>query len=109
MGYPMTYQRVIHRNGLYEGDYDHLPPNLSVHVNLDNKGLVTQDEFDKAMVDHYRERLRQYERTTRMLLGDLRRLEVDAVDEQATAQAVAHRTGIDAETVAAVLKEFMAW
>lgn len=44
-----------------------------------------------------------------LLLGDLRRLEEDTVDEKATCLYISRKTGIDVETVAAVLKEFMAW
>lgn len=107
MGYPMTLDRVIHRNGLATGDYDH-PAEWALNVNLDSLGLVkSQEEFDQIMVDDYRRRIREYEQKARMLLGDLRRLEHDAVDEDGTCRIVASRSGVDPETVAVVIREFM--
>lgn len=44
-----------------------------------------------------------------LLMGDLRRLEMDAVDESAISKQIATRTGLDPEVIAIVLKEFMAW
>ena len=65
---------------------------------------LIRDQWPRAC-----ERLRRYEESMRLLLGDLRRLEADAVDEAAICTYIAHRTGIDADIVAAVLKEFIAW
>lgn len=53
MGYPMTYPRVVMRNGL-DGDYA-------------NSGVVTGNDGRDA--------------ARRMLAGDLRRLELDARDD----------------------------
>ena len=44
-----------------------------------------------------------------MLLGDLRRLEADVIDEQGICQHIASRIGVDTDTVAAVLKEFVSF
>lgn len=84
MGYPMTFQRVVNRNGLKDGSYEY-PPSMWFG---DAEGLRK-----RAM----------------LLAGDLRRLENDALDEQAICGHIADRTGIDRDTVAAVLKEFISW
>lgn len=109
MGYPMTYRRVINRNGLEKGGYGEVPSGLAVQVNVTDKGLATEEEFHRLIWPHAVERLKRYEGGYSMLLGDLRRLETDTVDERTTCAHIAERTGIDPDVVAAVLKEFMAW
>lgn len=104
MGYPMTYQRVIRRNGVVVGDYEESP--------TDWQPLVNTNEADDGVVsvsNARRRRVLAYERSACMLAGDLRRLERDTRDEGATCAHIAHRTGLDREVVAAVLKEFLDW
>lgn len=104
MGYPMTWQRLVSRNGLQEGDYDELPFQWAVRVNTNR-----EDDGITAVGKIRRERLREYERQVSMLVGDVRRLERDAKDEGAVCAYIAHRTGVAADNVAAVLKEFIDW
>lgn len=103
MGYPMTYQRLLHRNGLAEGDALHVP--VAAHPmagwNLDAVEHLAPSVVRTAVV--------AANTKTAVLLDDLRRLERDATDEAAIAQHIAARTGVDVETVAAVLKEFISW
>ena len=107
MGYPMTFDRVIRRNNLGTGGYDDAAK-WGLSVNLNNLGLMASgDEFDRVMVGEYRRRLREYEASAKMLLGDLRRLETDAIDERAVCAIVAERTKVDPETVAVVIREFL--
>lgn len=101
MGYPMTYRRVISRNSLPEGDYESIPHSLQTCVNVNPK-----DDGYADIGQVRRERLLQYEGQFRSLCGDLRRLERDAVDEKAVCEGIAMRTGIDVDTIAAVLLEF---
>jgi hypothetical protein len=105
MGYPMTFRRVVNRNGLGEGDYSgNLPYQWST------RGVVPEaGDPSVYQLPFLVERIRGYERGLHMLLGDLRRLEADTVDENTTCKHIASRTGIDVDTVAAVLKEFMSW
>ena len=112
MGYPMTYQRVIHRSELAEGGYDDktqmvgswpLPGPERFDEGVDYVGVV----MDAAR--HYRDDLERMQGQRRMLLGDLRRLARDTIDESATCRAIADRTGTDPEIVQAVLREFMRW
>jgi hypothetical protein len=111
----MTYQRVVNRNHLNEGGYGD-PGRHAINVNLgpdgyDHREDPNGDAFTAAIFPHAATRLRDYERAFTMLLGDLRRLEHDAVDENVNGVCgyIAQRTGIESEVVAAVLKEFMAW
>ena len=103
MGYPMTWARVINRNGLKEGDYDKAPWSWQVNLNLDIASI------DKYIQDEMPKKLREYEGRIKILVGDIRRLEKDAVDENVICKIVAQRTGIDANIVAAVIKEFMSY
>ena len=107
MGYPMTWQRFVNRNGLKEGDYDNVPAAHALRVNVDRPALTTEEEFRLSVFPHLVERLRSYERSYGLLLGDLRRLERDTLDEQAVAQQISRQTGIDADIVAGVLKEYL--
>jgi DNA-binding NarL/FixJ family response regulator len=105
MGYPMTWQRVVNRNGLADGSYDAVPAAWA-------PGNVEKNVHAQAVssvLEWRRERLEALAHKARMLAGDLRRLELDSVDEGATCKEIARRTGIDVDTVAAVLKEFMSW
>ncbi len=99
MSYPMTFRRFINRNALGEGDYTKAPSAHAIRVNTNLPGLPP----------HHVERLQAYEATMAFILGDLRRLEHDAMDEDAICSHIAARTGIDRDVVAAVLKEFISW
>jgi len=113
MGYPMSYRRVINRNGLAEGGYDDKtsPPVSPSAFPGPDKFLPDVDYVAllRKELEHRRATIEDMWNKRRMLLGDLRRLELDSVDEHATCQSIALKTGIDAETVAVVLKEFIAW
>lgn len=115
MGYPMTYQRVINRNRLQDGAYDQEPvdwyaaPPKTAWSLLEDKEPAYLIEHGKRLEQYHNEAAERWNDRIRGLVGDLRRLEADAVDEEAICSYVADRTGVDAETVAAVLKEFMAW
>ena len=81
MGYPMTWDRVIHRNGLC-GNYTRLRVGNAVWPTDDtNRNLL-------------------------MICGDIRRLEQDSVDGQYATQLIAERAGVDKETVVRVLRSF---
>ena len=107
MGYPMTWQRIVNRNALGKGDYSD-PGEHSCRVNLGSKGgIATMEEFYETMGPHYVERLTQYEGRFKMLLGDIRRFEIDSLDESAVCSRITQMTGIDQDSVAAVLKSFL--
>jgi hypothetical protein len=110
MGYPMTWQRVLRRNGLDDGDYTTSPTRHRANVVADGttSTLVSEDETKLARFDDVANRVGQYEQAFRSLAGDIRRLERDAVDEGAVCRLLAQRTGFAPDAVAAVLKEFLA-
>jgi hypothetical protein len=107
----MTYQRVLSRNRLGSGGYDEAPPEWQIRVPLEGGHVpeISEDEAFLLRREVIAERLRSYEGAARMLLGDLRRLEQDTLDEGTTCRVIAGRTGLDPDTVAAVLKEFLGW
>ena len=100
MGYPMTYKRVMLRSGMAEGGYQDCPRRFPLY------GITT------VGLEHWsgQELRALHERAihwTELCAGDLRRLEADSTDEGAICTQIARRTGIDADVVAAVLKEYM--
>lgn len=111
MGYPMTWKRVVSRNGLQDGDYTTPPQRHSKRVPTDPSegSLASERETKLARYDLLAKRAEEYERAFCMLAGDLRRLELDAVDENAICLYISGRIGVDEGVVAAVLKEFMDW
>lgn len=112
MGYPMTFQRVLNRNGLADGDYVNSPQRHAKNVNTDaTTGTAGEDSFKIAIFPHLAQRVDGYEQAFKMLAGDLRRLEQDAVDENPNGVCghIARQTGLEMEVVAMVLKEFTAW
>lgn len=121
MGYPMTWKRVVARNGLADGDYGTSPERWAARVNVQSREPldpemftgVPKDKREAATLDSTQslsnlraDRVVAYENAAKMLAGDLRRLELDALDERAVCIDIARRTAIEAEVVAAVLKEF---
>lgn len=102
----MTYQRVLHRNGIETGGYFGVPDKWQQQVNTQVPAGMT---LEQAHFDVVARRLDSIVDQVRLLLGDLRRLEEDATDEKAICQVIASRTNIDADTVAAVLKEFLSY
>lgn len=102
MGYPMSWRRVISRNGLHEGDYASPPVGWQVHVNVRE-----QDDAVDRVAAVRRERCLAYQRQASSLAGDLRRLEHDALDESAVCQSIVSKTGVAADDVAAVLQAFL--
>jgi hypothetical protein len=92
----MTVRRVLDRNGLAEGDY----ADAGRHAANVNLAL-------RVIADVRAERILRYESAMKLILGDLRRLEHDAVDENAIVERVCQMTGIEADDVAAVIRAFM--
>lgn len=120
MGYPMTYQRVIRRNRIEDGDYGKPPTGRiavvekPVHLRIDEPlcGFVSQEALETAYRNQFKmlwDQRNEWERGLEFLCGDLRRLERDSQDEGSTAKFISHQTGVDAEAVAAVLRAFIAW
>lgn len=110
MGYPMTFRRLLNRNGLTEGNYGHSGgPSLpwQIQVNLTHPGLLEPDKLAVVQWPYAVDRLKRYESQAALLLGDLRRLESDTVDEGWICKTIASKTGVDPDTVAAVLKEWL--
>lgn len=101
MGYPMTWRRLIMRNQFIDGDYHTVPKYWKVMCNLDARD-------DAAMGEIRREELYNIENRVKVFAGDLRRMEADMLDERSICMQIAHRTGLDKDTVATVLKEFYA-
>ncbi|MHB2015363.1 MAG: hypothetical protein ACYCW6_00285 [Candidatus Xenobia bacterium] len=97
----MTYRRVMSRNHFAAGDYGDPPRFWQPLANILESGDVYPD-----VAAARRTELESKAGMAALLAGDLRRLEHDAVDEQAICQEIVRRTGIDADSVAAVLKEF---
>jgi len=113
MGYPMTYRRILGRNRLGKGDYAVTPATPYPHVDFekDRCGFETWAALERAYRSNFKwqqEYRMGVENARSLLLGDLRRLEDDTVDEGAICKVVAEKAGVDPEVVAAVLKEWMA-
>jgi len=113
MGYPMTYRRLVNRNNLREAEYG---ATLSGH-NTKLADELTADKFNEGvniedvLRDTVRSLSQEIDRMNAvwsMLSGDLRRLERDTTDESVICHEIARKVGIDADVVAAVLKEWMA-
>lgn len=109
MGYPMTLRRVLDRNGLRDGDYGQVPQALrhtapvTVASASDEFKLANyfgNERLAKESADTWNGRLA-------LLAGDLRRLERDTLDEGAICKRISERTGVDADSVAAVLKAYL--
>jgi hypothetical protein len=81
MGYPMTYARLVGRNGLNGEGYNHTDPKTGVHA-------VGSEEVVRSMVR-----------------GDMRRLEHDQRDEQHL-KLYAEHAGITTEQAKLVLDLF---
>ena len=99
MGYPMTWQRLIHRNGITPD----FPMQWDANVN-------TSEQHDTiANLSRIRaERLERLAKQGASLQADVARLVIDAQDEQALCRHIAERALIPPDVVAAVLKEFFA-
>jgi hypothetical protein len=103
MGYPMTWKRVVNRNGLADGDYASSPLRHQARVNTD-----PDPEYLADVAPYLAERVKSYEQAFKSLAGDLRRLEQDVQDEGEICRVISARTGVDdMSIVAAILKEFM--
>ena len=104
----------IERNGLSDGDYRTAPNRHRSGYPLTMEEwprveTVALDDVKISVAGGLLERCNRYEQASMMLAGDLRRLENDVVDEASICLHIAHRTGIEADVVAAVLKEFISW
>jgi hypothetical protein len=113
MGYPMTYRRILGRNRLGKGDYAVTPAALYPYVDIDkeNCGFKSHEALERAYRGNFKwqqEYRISVENARSLLLGDLRRLEDDTVDEVAICQVIANKTALALDVVAAVLKEWIA-
>lgn len=93
MGYPMTYDRVLNRNGLC-GNYTHVRSSGNGISEWDPEGRIARSELYNCL---------------RMISGDMRRLERDCMDD--TADYSHHRrlceyAGVDSTTLRRVLHAF---
>jgi hypothetical protein len=109
MGYPMTLRRVLDRNGLRDGDYGQTPQNLKHGApttvrSVNDEWKITR-YFENERLWH--EDAERWNGRMANLAGDLRRLEHDTLDENAICKHIAGRTGVDADSVAAVLKAYL--
>lgn len=107
MGYPMTFRRVLSRNGLVGGGYEAIPdPKPFPEAGKFNEGVdyvaVLRDQ-----IVHLEGELTKARCDRANLLGDLRRLEQDALDERGICGDIALRLKLQPDMVAAVLREFM--
>lgn len=112
----MTFQRVLARNGLRDGDYTRLPESWpahgsGAHANLDAPlcGYPSAETLAAAYRSLWRDRIGEgarLEHRARQLAGDLRRLERDVVDEGSICSHIVRRTGLAPDVVAGVLREF---
>lgn len=113
MGYPMSYQRVLNRNRLHDGSYDTEPvdwfaPGTAVAWSVvDDGNYENVLAFAQGMAESYNGAAKRYNAKVRLLMGDLRRLEADTVDEGAICQRIVADTGLSLDDVAAVLKLWM--
>lgn len=111
MGYPMTYRRVVNRNRLV-GDYGARMSGINTKP-WDHELLAKLNEnVDRVevLLSHCETLDREIDSLNgrwSAIVGDLRRLEADTLDEHACAR-IADRVGCDADTVAAVLGEWIA-
>ena len=103
----MTFRRFVRRNRLDRGDYGD-PGDHAVGVNLESVSPITGEDQREHFLPLWTQRLVRYENEFKALLGDLRRLEQDALDERAIVSLIVRRTGLDSDAVAAVLQEFLA-
>jgi hypothetical protein len=114
MGYPMTYKRVLSRNGLSDGDYSTAPQSwfapgpitIADHAFFESSGQDPVAWYSKAIDDWRTDRTGILSRLRR-LAGDLRRLEADSVDEQWQVERIHRLTGVAQDDIAAVLRAFM--
>lgn len=118
MGYPMTFRRFLHRNGLDRGDYTDggdyrnlLRPTLQPFPAKERFLGCTDERYVEMLHEHIDllgKAIKGWDQWRQQILGDLRRLEADSRDERALCQEVARSVGVDVEIVAAVLQAFIA-
>jgi hypothetical protein len=112
MGYPMTFQRVLKRSHLEDGDYKVVPDDNRVYPAKNQYRVETTnpewyEDLLKKEINRLSNELIRQENRRNLLLGDLRRLEKDTADENSIAKQIGFRTGISADLVAAVLAEYI--
>ena len=104
MGYPMTYDRVIRRNGLDQGDYldSGKVPWPAIRFNPTEQAVIAAPGLAAAALSNVRSSVAN-------LLGDLRRFERDSLDENplGVIARISKRTGVSFDDTAAVIREFM--
>lgn len=111
MGYPMTWQRIVNRNRLTEADYGDKVSGFNTEGVRKLHGYSENDgtHLAEQMVTMACNEIDQANSRWSLLVGDIKRLGTDAVDEVAICNYIAGRTGFQTEVVAAVLKEFFQW
>ena len=102
MGYPMTLKRFLNRNGLLDGSYDETPQRWRRTPPV----TISDDSHVRALIQQWAGDVERWNGSMRLLIGDLRRLERDTLDEQAINANICRVTGIDQDTVAAVLRAY---
>lgn len=102
VGYPMTLARWLNRNDLRDGGYDSLPARWALSPVV----TASSDPMVQSLARAWGETAAARDSKMRLMLGDLRRLEADTLDERYINEEVARRTGVDRDTVAAVLKAY---
>lgn len=109
MGYPMTWRRVMDRNRVRDGDYGDVPFTCPL-VSIQPSWIPEASEHQLAgLAETFQEENAKQKARVGQLLGDLRRLERDTLDEKATVVVIADQTGVDPDDVAAVLRAFLEW
>lgn len=114
MGYPMTWQRMLSRNRLQDGDYSTAPGDWfnPGPVTIADKAFFEANDQDpvewyRKVVDDWRKDREMILGRVKMLAGDIRRLEADTVDENYQVERIHRLTGVDKDDIAAVLREFI--
>lgn len=114
MGYPMTWGRLINRNGLADGDYGRPPEGWAATAPKTAWSIL--DDYDAARLRAHSRMVEEVVTNTveqqnariAIFAGDLRRLEKDTLDEGTICQSIARKLDADPDLVAAVLKEWLA-
>jgi hypothetical protein len=119
MGYPMTFRRLVARNGLQDGGYGKPPGDWSnfttelVSASFDKplcgmKDTEALEEAYRSLWKFKNEERKQLHSKISALAGDLRRLERDSIDEQAIVDYIIHRLGyeINRDDIAAIIRFF---
>lgn len=106
MGYPMTYKRVVGRNRLDDGNW-HSSGSGVAWRSIDDYTVGEAIGLAQTLLMGWNDAAKRHNQRVAMLLDDMDRLRRDTLDEGSVCELIAQRTGVDAEVVAAVLKEWL--